>query len=704
MKRLRKLLIGVMVLLLMMPSMAGAQEKIEKEIRAGEISINLKEDSAPKRQVEGEKDQYLNPDDYPLINEGGFVDSLIDNKYASHRITFENVSSETSDRMIFNIEYMSSSATYKDRYMDLNFYEELNGSLYYVGSSDFDTYGYSSARLGTRMSKSLYDGQPYIYVRLGVYGSLSDQYYSDYTLFKVKNPFYASNEDPPKPPAEGKYALISNESVVGSNYQYTGSFTINNDQYSLDKRLDPEAYQLDVDIPFDYEKYADKKVQEKAAKRSLNVVGDSKAFWVVNFTTDRDYQIQAKLLYTGTKANVWVHNNQITSEAARKLGQEFDQKIHPVVTENFAKESDVDRDGKINILCFDIQDGFYGYGGYIAGYFYSRDLYDVPGSNKSEIFYIDTYPLMGMGSTKDVSAAYDTLAHEFQHMVNFNQNVFVEKGPSMDTWLNEGLSMAAEQIYSGQVLTNRIDYYNRSSSITAGHSLLYWDNNGDTLSNYSLSYLFGQYVKAQVGQGNRVFKEILADKNNDYKAVENVAKNYIDPSITFGKLMTNFRGALFLKEKTGVFGFKGDPGFNGLERKLYSGSSTFLRGGGAIVRESAGNNTIPAYKGDDITYTFFDEQVDQTPPAKPVVQPVSDQDTSVKGTAEAGSTVFVKSGSRELGHSTAAADQTFSVTIPGQKSGTKLTIYAVDKAGNESDYVTITVIDKTPPDMPVVSQ
>ena len=96
-------------------------------------------------------------------------------------------------------------------------------------------------------------------------------------------------------------------------------------------------------------------------------------------------------------------------------------------------------------------------------------------------------------------------------MVNFNQNVLIEDSyVNMDTWLNESLSMAAEQIYSGQGLSNRINYYNVSSSIQNGHSLLYWDNSGDVLSNYSLSYLFGQYIKVQANQGDRIFKEILA--------------------------------------------------------------------------------------------------------------------------------------------------------------------------------------------------
>lgn len=119
----------------------------------------------------------------------------------------------------------------------------------------------------------------------------------------------------------------------------------------------------------------------------------------------------------------------------------------------------MDGNRKVDILLYDIQDGFDGTGGFFAGYFYGRDLYNVSNSNQSEIFYIDSYPLMGIGAAKDVSQAYTTLAHEFQHMVNFNQNFLKENdGEGMDTWLDEALSMAAEQIYTGEALTDRIDY------------------------------------------------------------------------------------------------------------------------------------------------------------------------------------------------------------------------------------------------------
>jgi len=119
---------------------------------------------------------------------------------------------------------------------------------------------------------------------------------------------------------------------------------------------------------------------------------------------------------------------------------------------------------------------------------------------------------MGMSGTKDVTKAYSTLAHEFQHMVNYNQNVLIEGDHSdMDTWLDEALSMAAEQIYrKGFERPDRLLQCLRIHSGRAFPVVLgqLWRR----LANYSLSYLFGQYIKLQAGQGNAIFKEIIQDR------------------------------------------------------------------------------------------------------------------------------------------------------------------------------------------------
>ncbi|MDR7078864.1 hypothetical protein J2Y03_003921 [Neobacillus niacini] len=506
---------------------------------------------------------------------------------------------------------------------------------------------------------------------------------------------------------DGGFVVINNESTNGSGMNYTGTFTINNQNFTYHKKLNTKAYKMDVNKPINIEKYKDLKIEKNFLPAPAYIVGDNKYFWVTNFVSNTDSQISAKLLYSGTKSNIWVYNNQITSLDAEKLGREFDNKINPVVTTNFGNSSDVDGNGKVNILCYDILDGFNGNGGYIGGYFWGGDLYSQYNSNKSETFYIDTYPSMGMGTTKDVTAAYTTLAHEFQHMVNFNRTVFIEGSTnSMDTWLDEALSMAAEHIYSGQVLSDRIDYYNYSESITNGHSLLYWDDYGDVLANYSLSYLFSQYVKLQANQGDKIFKEILTNTHNDYQAVEAVLKKYISPSMSFGSFMTSFRGALLLKQTTGLYGFKGESMFDGIKPKLYNGSGLQLHGGGAVIKQIDPQIGFmePNDKGSSITYNFLSDDLDSTPPAIFSINPVSDKDIMVSGVTERGAKVYVKRSTTLLGSATAGDTGTFTVTIPKQIGGTILLVYAEDATGNRSNTTSLSVKDTVAPSIPTVNQ
>ncbi|WP_332237881.1 Ig-like domain-containing protein [Sporolactobacillus sp. KGMB 08714] len=404
--------------------------------------------------------------------------------------------------------------------------------------------------------------------------------------------------------ASQDHVLISNESADGNSSESSGSFQVNSHSYAFDKSLSKSAYRIDYVKPFNPAKNNSKIIQNKMRRFQADQLGGSKSFWVTDLVTNTPSQISATLEYSGTYANVWVNANQITSAEAAELGKEFDSKIYPLDVSNFGDAPNVDGTGKINILCYDIQDGFSGSGSYVGGYFSPEDLYATQYSNDSEIFYIDTNPLMGTGSTKDVTQAYSTLAHEFQHMINYNEKVLVQGNQQgMDTWMNEGLSMAAEQIFSGEALSDRIDYYNSDYSIADGQSLLNWDYSGDVLANYSLSYLFMQYLKIQCGQGDQIFKELIDDPNTNDLAVQDLIRKYIDPKLTFGKFMTDFREALFLNQSTGLFGFRNDAGFQAIQPRTYSGGSPLtLNGGGAVVAQINGSS-VPSDKGRDVTYT-----------------------------------------------------------------------------------------------------
>jgi len=424
---------------------------------------------------------------------------------------------------------------------------------------------------------------------------------SDKTVNVVLNVASDDGVDIDGPVYSGNRLLVSNESVSSTSRQYTGTLSSFVDlSTDVVAGLSCEAYRINPIIPFDYEGLEPLNIESQF---ELSAVGDTRSFWVYDFTTNRFYQITATLQAIGTECLVWSNDTvRVTQSRAQQIASEFDGVIHPLVLENFYYPSDVNNDEKVSILCFDIIDGFNGttQNSYIAGYFYSGDLFSGTSSNMMEIFYIDTYPLMEypMGSGVNVTRAFSTLVHEFQHMVNFNRNVFVEGDGNMDLWLNEGLSMAAEHIYGG-VQTGRISFFNNSTAIRDGKSLIRWEQ---TLADYSLNYLFLQYIRTQMGIGSSIFKEILLDTANDYSAVENVVKKYISPSKSFGDFMTDFRLALLLKKPTGPYGFMGESCFNSVSPLFYTGTGKNLYGGGALYKSIAGSFEDPGDAGASIQY------------------------------------------------------------------------------------------------------
>lgn len=497
---------------------------------------------------------------------------------------------------------------------------------------------------------------------------------------------------------KGNYAVISNESTSESSSAYTGTFSLAGSSSAEDTALDMSALRMDYVKPFNENIIAGSIKLNVQALFTVYNVGDTRTFYVYNIYTESYSQITATLKSSGTKSNVWVKTTDynMSTTDANKITAEFDNNISPKITSVFGQPSDIDSDNKINILCFDIKDGFSGSGGYVAGYFDPSDLYannyTNPYSNQMEVFYIDTYPAMGTGSTKDVTECYDTVAHEFQHMVNWNRNIFIENNApeSLNTniWLQEALSEAASQVYSGQVSQSRIDYYNSSSTITSGSPLLKWTS---TLDNYSLSYLFFQYLKLQVGIGDAVFTEIVLNTHNDYQAVEDVIKKYIDPNLTFGRFMTYFRVALLLKRPTGIYGFKGNAGFSSIAQKIYSGSAKSLYGGGAVVIASnptTGLINIPANKGSTINYFIVQNQPVITLssyPTTPTNQDITVTASTSAGTLNAISHTFTENGSFVF----------IATNIMGDITTRTVTITNIDKIAPSAPVLNLSTIQPT---------
>ncbi|ANU17903.1 hypothetical protein BBI11_13060 [Planococcus maritimus] len=125
---------------------------------------------------------------------------------------------------------------------------------------------------------------------------------------------------------------------------------------------------------------------------------------------------------------------------------------------------------------------------------------------------------------------------------------------------------------------------------------------------------------------------------------------------------------------------------------------------------------IDKQKAESILYIFAEDALgnssskkevivkDVTAPDIPNVDDVSDQSETITGNAEADSIVQVKNDQKEIGKIAAKADGTFSLSIEKQIAGTKLSITATDKAGNQSIEKFIIVKDRTAPEKPQVNE
>lgn len=91
------------------------------------------------------------------------------------------------------------------------------------------------------------------------------------------------------------------------------------------------------------------------------------------------------------------------------------------------------------------------------------------------------------------------------------------------------------------------------------------------------------------------------------------------------------------------------------------------------------------------------------PPQTPVLNPISNLDTSITGQADYGSTVYIQANGQQVYSSSINETSAFKILLNNGKpltAGTKLTAYVVDGAGRKSGTASVTVADKTSPPAP----
>ena len=188
-----------------------------------------------------------------------------------------------------------------------------------------------------------------------------------------------------------------------------------------------------------------------AAKAVPQKIGSTRQFVYPSFDNVPKTTITASLVASGERANVYVDLddlNRLSRDSLQAQVDRFSEKTYPIATSAFGKTSDVDNDGKILILYTNLvnpDESIFG----AAGFFYAPSLLSIEqggDGNLSDMFYLDP--------DIDPSRIDAVLAHEFQHLINFNQHVLIHNGTSEDVWLNEGLSHICEDLIGANGVHN----------------------------------------------------------------------------------------------------------------------------------------------------------------------------------------------------------------------------------------------------------
>lgn len=288
------------------------------------------------------------------------------------------------------------------------------------------------------------------------------------------------------------------------------------------------------------------------------------SFWVIDYSKINNgetiqYLMDAILISSGEYCEVYVDLGQKYPDLARPgtklnpfgtkdtyqtlltVGETvkgiFDQYIYLTETQVFGEPLDIDNNGKVVILLYDILDGCTSdsCNAYIGGYFNPVD--EIPEnvamqileqhSNEREIFYMDIYPSRPDLST---SSFYYTLAHEFYHMLNYAHKVVnnpLNKGVIPlyyeKLWLNEGMAeVATDLVFSnpGYQPDRLFTFYLYKAFTRTLTWTRYSNNSEESLADYSVSYMYMRFLVDLLNDEDNNFLKLF--HQNDQFGMDNI--------------------------------------------------------------------------------------------------------------------------------------------------------------------------------------
>ncbi|HBC76842.1 MAG: hypothetical protein A2008_02730 [Candidatus Wallbacteria bacterium GWC2_49_35] len=308
---------------------------------------------------------------------------------------------------------------------------------------------------------------------------------------------------------------------------------------------------------------AEKNEEPSRAADRQAAVGDLKDFYSLNSLAWPPYEgdwtrVSAKLRAIGSRCYIYEDTSApypympLSDAEAERIKNSFDSEVYPKITQAFGSEPKpgVDGDERVYILFsynvnkqsaagyFDstnqltqaVLDSSADYNKNSSGYKYY--------SNEKEMFYMAAPKSTFSGETY-LTNTLGVIAHEFQHMINWNQHSLINPDILEESWLNEGLSQLAQDIagygYQYGTLSFVIEPFLRYPE---SYSLTKFQFG---LGYYGNAYLFARYLADRGANPMNLVKSSKTGRAN----VEDEVKR-ISAAADFDGFFEDFAAALYL--------------------------------------------------------------------------------------------------------------------------------------------------------------
>jgi hypothetical protein len=203
-----------------------------------------------------------------------------------------------------------------------------------------------------------------------------------------------------------------------------------------------------------------------------------------------------------------------------------------------------------------------------------------------------------------------------QHLMNYVTSAATRNWQTMDIWIDEGLSSAAEYIYREDHTNDRYDWFKSDpqGTIARGHNFFVWGNYPDNsiLDDYATVYLFFQWVRIQTGRNPKIYKEIIGSEHEDYRAVTKAVKSSLDTVMAddsdWNGLLKTWLAANYINASSGPYGYKDEDMLRNLEAKTARAGTTslpLLPGEGVYSIVNNGTGISQAGSGSNIKYAYL---------------------------------------------------------------------------------------------------